>query len=63
MWLRDGDANSKNFHSVLAGRQCHNSLSLIMVNGEVVEGVNPVRQAVFLHFKSHFLSDRGRGLL
>jgi hypothetical protein len=49
----------KYFHYVLAGRRRHNSLSSIMVNGEVVEGVNPVRQAVFMHFKSHFLSDRG----
>jgi len=39
-------------------RRRHNSLSSIMVNGEVVEGVNPVRQAVFMHFKNHFLSDR-----
>ena len=59
MWLRDGDANSKFFHYVLAGRRRHNSLSSIMVNREVVEGVNPVRQAVFSHFKNHFLSDRG----
>jgi len=28
-----------------------------MVNGEVVEGVNLVRQAVFMHIKHHFLSD------
>jgi hypothetical protein len=27
------------------------------VNGAVVEGVNPVHQAVFTHFKNHFRSD------
>ena len=57
-WLRDGDANSKYFHSVLAGRRRHNSLTSILVNGEVVEGVNPVRQAAFSHFKNHFMSVR-----
>ena len=57
-WLRDGDANTKFFHSVLAGRRRHNSLSSIMVNGAMVEGVNPVRQAVFMHFKNHYLSNR-----
>jgi len=31
-----------------------NSLGPIMVNGAVVEGVLPVRQAVFSHFSSHF---------
>jgi len=59
MWLCDGDANSKIFHFVLAGRRRHNSLSSIMVNGEVVEGVTLVLQAVFSHFKNHFLLDRG----
>jgi hypothetical protein len=52
-WLRDGDANLKFFHSVLVGRRRHNSLSSILVNGAVVEGVNPVRQTVFRHFKNH----------
>jgi len=29
-----------------------------MVNGTVVEGVQPVRQVVFMHFKNHFISQR-----
>jgi hypothetical protein len=57
-WLRDGDANSKFIHSVLAGRRRRNSLSSIMVAGTVVEGVQPGRQAVFTHFKNHFVSQR-----
>lgn len=36
-WLRDGDANSKYFHSVLAGRRQPNSFSSIWVNGGMVE--------------------------
>jgi len=57
-WLRDGDANSKFFHSVLANRRRRNSLSTIMVNRTVVEGVQPVRQAMVRHFKNHFISHR-----
>jgi len=57
-WLRDGDANSKKFHSVMAGRRRHNSLSSILVDGEVVEGVHLVRQAIVTHFKNHFKSVR-----
>jgi len=57
-WLCDGDANSKFFHSVLVARRRRNSLSSITVNGTMVEGVQPVRQAVFTHFKNHFISQR-----
>ncbi|XP_045791342.1 uncharacterized protein LOC123886049 [Trifolium pratense] len=52
--LFEGDANSKYFHSVLASRRRRNSLAVIQVDGVTVEGVNPIRQAVFSHFESHF---------
>jgi len=39
---------------VLASRRRRNTLGSIIVNGVVVEGVQPVRQAVFSHFSSHF---------
>ncbi|PNX54413.1 cysteine-rich receptor-like protein kinase [Trifolium pratense] len=54
MWLHEGDANSTYFHSILTSRRRRNALSLIMVDGQRVEGVQPVRQAVFSHFSSHF---------
>ncbi|CAJ2663648.1 unnamed protein product [Trifolium pratense] len=54
MWLKDGDANSKYFHSVLANRGRRNAMSVIQVDGISIEGVVPIRQAVFSHFESHF---------
>jgi len=53
-WLREGDANSKYFHSILLGRRRQNHLHSIVVDGTIVEGVYPVRQTVFSHFANHF---------
>ncbi|MCH82498.1 cysteine-rich receptor-like protein kinase, partial [Trifolium medium] len=53
-WLKEGDANTKYFHSVLASRRRGNAISSLQVDGTIVEGVSPIRQAVFAHFASHF---------
>ncbi|CAJ2662883.1 unnamed protein product [Trifolium pratense] len=53
-WLKEGDANTKYFHSVLASRRRGNAISSLQVDGTMVEGVSPIRHAVFSHFASHF---------
>ncbi|GAU41056.1 hypothetical protein TSUD_374110 [Trifolium subterraneum] len=52
--LKEGDANSKYFHSVIASRRRGNAISSIQVDGVTTEGVQHIRQAVFTHFASHF---------
>ena len=54
LWLREGDANSKYFHTIMSGRRRRNSLSTILVEGNVVEGVSEVRAAVFSYFQNHY---------
>jgi len=53
-WLREGDANSKFFHTIMSGRRRRNALQFIMVDGVLVEGVDNVRSAVYSHFSAHF---------
>jgi hypothetical protein len=54
LWLRDEDANSRYFHSSLSSRRRRNSIISLSVNGLFVEGVQPIRNVVFSHFRNHF---------
>ncbi|GAU27954.1 hypothetical protein TSUD_146720 [Trifolium subterraneum] len=54
LWLKEGDANSKYFHSVIASRKRGNAISSIQVDGVATERVQTIRQAVLAHFASHF---------
>ena len=53
-WLQEGDANTKKFHGVMSNRRRQNTINLVSVNREIVEGVQNIRDAVFNHFSSHF---------
>jgi len=53
-WLKDGDANSKYFHLILSSRRRRNAIVSLTVNGNLVEGVQPIRHADFSHFQDHF---------
>ena len=53
-WLREGDANSKNFHGIMSSRKRRNAIPFFLVNDVLVEGVDNVRGAVFSHFSTHF---------
>ncbi|GAU37415.1 hypothetical protein TSUD_361200 [Trifolium subterraneum] len=57
-WLKEGDANTKYFHSVLASRRWGNVISSLQVDSTIVEGVVPIREAVVSHFASHFKAVR-----
>jgi len=44
----------KYFHSIVSSRRCRNAIASLMVNGNLVEGVQPIRNAVYSHFQDHF---------
>ena len=53
-WLKEGDANSKNFHGVMSNRRRQNAINTVSLNGVIVERVNNICAAVFNHFSAHF---------
>ena len=57
-WLRERDANSKKIHGSMCDRRRGNTMSSVLVNGVMVDGVDNVRSAVFDHFSSHIKSQR-----
>jgi len=57
-WLREGDANSKFYHSIISSRSRRNTIQFFMVDGVLVEGVDNVRSTVFSYFSSQFQARR-----
>jgi len=53
-WVKEGDANSKFFLSMMSIRQRQSSIHLVHVDGVPVEGIPNIRTVVFNHFSSHY---------
>jgi len=47
LWLREWDANSKNFHGIMSSRRRGNLVSCFLVDKVLIEGVDNVRNVVF----------------
>lgn len=53
-WLKEGDRNTKNFHQALQRRRTRNSIFKLSVQGMTYLKPNPIKSAIFNHFKSQF---------
>jgi len=54
LWLKEGDANSKFFHSIMSSRRRANPIFSLSVDDTTIEGVEGIRGLVFNYFSSHF---------
>jgi len=57
-WIKEGDANTKNFHGHMSTRRRQNSINVVYVDGVSVDGVKSIRGEVYHHFSTNFKSFR-----
>ncbi|XP_058758687.1 uncharacterized protein LOC131631944 [Vicia villosa] len=55
-WLKEGDANSKYFHSCINKRRKDNEILCLDVNGRRVTEVKDIKEEIFDHFSRQFAS-------
>lgn len=54
-WMKEGDSNSKYFHSMMKERRRVNHLGFIVAEMGMLESVEEVRKEVFNHFRFKFV--------
>lgn len=54
LWLQEDDVNSKKLHTVLSSPQRRNYIVSFVEDGNIVEGVQPIRTAIFSQLSNHF---------
>lgn len=53
-WLREGDENTKFFHSMTKVRKRGNEISSIMIEGDLITDRNAIENYIICHFKNQF---------
>ncbi|GKV41862.1 hypothetical protein SLEP1_g49342 [Rubroshorea leprosula] len=54
MWFKEGDANTRFFHTCVKGRWRRNEINCIRINGELYTGVKEIKEEVAKYFKDLF---------
>ncbi|KAL8509574.1 hypothetical protein ACS0TY_016699 [Phlomoides rotata] len=57
-WLKEGDANTNFFHSLVKRHAKLADIRCVRVNERWLEGVNQVKEGIFLYFKNFFTASK-----
>ena len=60
-WLKEGDKNSRYFHSLASIRKRKNAIESITMNGTVIDSPSEIKKAAAEYFKSIFTEKHQKG--